>query len=196
MGFEGDPLFAETAWGGFSFGFLVSRHLQIDFGFEASAPVVGPYRGYDPRYVDDSFGVLVVRDPAQPIEERVSDGPVFLAPAGVRIVVGSLSGRLVLGLGAGAAFLLHGEASDRDLTLPDGTTIRGCARSCENRYGLGAYGLGRLDYFVSAQRRVGFGLTARYTVVRARSGLYLPRFTDAGVRDRWLQLGGALSVRF
>jgi hypothetical protein len=185
-------LFSEAWWVGVGVGVRVSRHAQIDFGFEGSAPVVGPDRNsYDERLVRLSFGTWEPRDPSQPIEDPVSDGPVFLMPFGLRFLVPMAADHVMIGLGGGGAFLLHGEANDRH----DPVLGPACAASCENRYGLGAYGLARVEVSPGGGR-VGVGIVSRYTRARLSGGQYLPRFGSAGTRDGWFQVGATLSVRF
>lgn len=191
-GFDGQSLFSNTWWGGIGLGFRVSRLAQIDLGMELSAPVIGPDRdSVDERLMRLSFGTWVPRDPSQPLEEPVSDGPVFLMPFGLRVVLPLGTEQVVVGLGGGGAFLLHGEANDRDHPVLG----RGCAASCENRYGLGAYDLARLE-FIPGGGRIGMGVASRYTRARLSGGKYLPRFGDSRTPDGWVQLGGTLSVRF
>jgi hypothetical protein len=192
-GFDGKPLFSETGSGGISLGLRVARFVQIDLGMELSGPVVGPDRNsYDERLMRLSFGTWVARDPRQPLEDPVSDGAVLLVPFGLRFVVPMLDEHFLIGIGGGGSFLHHGEANDREHP----TLGRGCAASCENRYGLGGYGLARLEFIPGAERRVGIGVVSRYTRARLSGGGYLPLFSRSGARDEWLQVGGTISVRF
>lgn len=192
-GFDGRPLFSDTWWGGVNLGVRVSRLVQIDLGVEATGPVVGPKRhSYDERFMRLSFGAWVPRDPNQPLEDPVSDFSVLMMPFGLRFVLPLLGDHVSIGLGGGGSLLLHGEANDR--VHP--TLGRGCARSCEQRYGLGAYGLARLELIPGAGRRVGIGIVSRYTRARLSGGAYLPAFSGSGDKDEWLQVGGTLSVRF
>ena len=194
-GFDGQPLFSDTAWGGITLGFRVSRLAQIDLGVDFTGPVVGPGRdGCDERLMRCSVGVP--RDPAQPLEDPVSDGPMLLAPIGVRFIIPLMREHLLVGVGGGGALLFHGEANDRELQLPDGSRLRGCAQSCENRYGLGGYGLVRLEFVPGAGRRVGVGVLSRYTRGRLSGGAYLPRYAASSAADEWLQVGTTLTVRF
>jgi hypothetical protein len=70
-----------------------------------------------------------------------------------------------------------------------------CAGGCEQRYGLGGFGLGRLEV-VPGGGRLGVGVQVRYTRARLSWGNYLPRVIEAGVTDHWVQVGGTMSVRF
>lgn len=192
-GFDGRPLFAEAAWGGMTVGARVSRFAQIDFGIDITAPVIGGDReAIDERIMRQSFGIWEPRDPNAPIEGPVSDGPVFMMPFGPRLIVPIFRDRLVLGFGGGGAFLLHGEANDRVHPVLG----RGCAATCENRYGFGGYGLARVEFVPASPGRIGIGFMARYTRARLSGGGYLPRFSGAGARDEWLQVGGTLALRF
>lgn len=192
-GFDGRALFSDTGWGGMNIGVRVSRQAQIDFGFEFSGPVIGPDReSIDERLMRSSFGVWVPRDPNQALEDPVSDGPVFSMPFGPRFVWPLLRDHVVLGFGGGGAFLLHGEANDR--VHP--TLGRGCAATCENRYGFGGYGLVRIEFVPAPNGRIGFGIMTRYTRARLSGGGYLPRFTESRTPDEWLQVGGTIAVRF
>jgi hypothetical protein len=192
-GYDGKQLFSETGWGGINLGVRVSRFAQIDTGFEFSGPVIGGDRdSIDERLMRQSFGVWVPRDASQPLEDPVSDAPVFLMPFGVRLVLPLLGDHVLVGLGGGGAFLVHGEANDR--VHPD--LGRGCASTCERRYGLGGYGLVRLEFVPGSRGRIGLGVVMRYTRARLSGGAYLPRFSESGARDEWLQVGGTVSVRF
>jgi len=195
-GFDGRPLFSYTGWGGVDLGLRVSRFAQIDLGVEFTGPVIGPHRdAYDERLMRNVFGTWVPRDPSQPLEDPVSDGFLAMFPFGARFILPVAAEHILIGLGGGGAVVMHSEANDRDLTIPDGKTIRGCAASCETRYGLGEYGLARLEFHRSAGR-IGVGVVSRYTRARLNGGKYLPRFAGSGDHDEWLQVGATMSLRF
>jgi hypothetical protein len=187
-GSDGRPLFSGSPWGGVTFGIAVGNHAQIDLGFDVSGPVIGADRRGTGSGLQGS---------AQRVESPISDGGLFRFPFGGRAVIPLLSHRLVIGLGAGGAFLFHSDANDVEIETPDGEVLKGyCAGGCVTRYGFGAYGLGRMEYLLGGSRRVGLGFVATYTQARLKKGEYLGAFTASDTRDGWFQAAGSLSVRF
>jgi hypothetical protein len=185
-GSDGRPLFSSSPWVGVNLGIAVSRHAQVDLGFDVSGPVIGGDRL--------SSGLP---SSAQQVEDPISDGGLFRVPFGARGVIPLLSNRVVIGLGGGAAFLFHGDANDAEIETPDGGRRGGyCAGGCVTRYGFGAYGLGRVEYLPGDSRRIGLGLLVTYTRARLNRGEYLPAYTASDTHDGWLQVAGSLSVRF
>jgi hypothetical protein len=116
-----------------------------------------------------------------------------MVPFGGRLVVPLFSEHLLIGLGGGGAFVNHLEATVKD-DSPNALFREHCGQ-CESRRGLGSYGLARLEYVFSWERRFGVGAFVRFTRARL-DGKFLPRFGSSGEHDQWLQLGGTISLRF
>jgi hypothetical protein len=186
-GTDGRPLFSGSPWVGFNFGITVGRYAQIDLGFDVAGPVIGS----DRRGVNQG-----PPDAARRVESPISDGGFFRFPFGVRGVIPLVSDRVTIGVGGGGAILFQGDANDAELTTPDGDVQGGyCAGGCVTRYGVGGYGLGRVDYRLGRSRRIGLGVVATYTQARLSRGEYLSTFTASETRDGWFQVAGSLSIR-
>lgn len=164
------PLFQQTYVGGTHFGYRPIPYLQVDLGTEFAGSVAGKRRSTS-RYETKTFTDFI-----------------FFVPVGVRGVLPLFEERLLISGGGGGTFVANVQYGD------PGTAADLCD-PCSSRNGWGPHAVAQALYVLGESRRVGLGVTSRWTQVKLSPG-FLPNYGRRGIKDQWVFVEGTISIRF
>jgi hypothetical protein len=169
---------------GVALGFRPLKYIQVDaVGFN----VIPPGMASDGRqtYVQFSDGPRLTR--------QIEDSS-FLITTGVRFALPVWRERLLFSAGGGWAGLFTSE----QITSPDSYSydepLPQCY-SCRSRHGWGPTTVAEIMVFPSSTRRLGFGFHVRTAQIHS-DGISFRKPTSQGANDRFMMIGGAVSIRF